>query len=63
MDAFEFAVEVNDVFQGLVLYGVVRLDQGLDLSVYLFWWGGFNSAYFIRKAFVFSYIEPRFSAI
>ena len=63
MDAFELAVEVDDVFQRFLLLGDICLEQGGHFCVDLFGRAGFVSHDFVGQAFVVAHVEPVLSAV
>ena len=63
VDALELAVEVDDVFQRLLLLGVIGLEQGGHLCMDLFRRAGFVATDFVGQAFVFAHFEPILTAV
>ena len=63
MNAFKLAMEVNNVFQGFLLLGVIGLEQGFHLHMNLLGRAGFVAAHFIWQAFVGTHIEPVLKAV
>lgn len=63
MDAFELAVEIDDIFERFRGLVVVGLEQGFHLGVHLLGRAGFSSAHFIGQAFVVAHVEPVFAVV
>ena len=63
VDAFELAVEVDDVFERFGGLVVVGFKQGFHFGVDLLGRAGFTSPHFVRQAFVIAHIEPVFPAV
>ena len=63
VDTFELAVEVYDVLKGFGFDAFVTHQQFLYLVVDFLRRAGFFATDLIGQSFVFSYFEPRFSAV
>lgn len=63
VDVFELAVEVYDVFKRYGFDAFVMCQQFLHFLVHFLRRAGLFAADFVWQSFVFSYVEPGFSAV
>ena len=63
VDAFDLAVEVDDVFERLLRIVVVGLEKGFHFGMHLLGRAGLSSTNFVGQAFVIAHVEPVFAAV
>jgi len=63
VDAFELAVEIDDVFERFLGLVIVGLEQCLHSGVDLLGRASLPSAHFVGQALIVAHIEPVFAAI